>query len=98
MAIFDNLNKNKIKKINDKMPQIAFGEIVNITTVSDWHIIPENTKYYLANAYVVKDDSTFFVKGINKRSSGGYTILIEGITENTPITLFLVWIAKAMYW
>lgn len=78
----------------NQLSALTYAENITVTTTSDWYIIAEKSDYYLANAYTVRDDSSFSVKGINKRPAGGYTLVFDGITSNVQVQLYLVWVKK----
>lgn len=86
--------QKELSEVNSTLSSVILGEIITITTTSNYYILPENEDYYLANAYAVRDDTSNYVKGINRRSAGGYTLIFDDVSTNTQIRLYLVWCAK----
>lgn len=77
-----NLLKNKQDKI--------VTQIYTTNTASDYVIVAK-TGYILLAAYNIRDDSSHYVKGIQKQSADHtYTILIEGV-NNVSVALYLIW-------
>lgn len=55
-----------------------------------WYIVPQRSGYALIAAYNIRNDTTNSVKGIQKRSSGDYTVMFND-TPGGELDLWLVW-------
>lgn len=84
-ASIDELNSNLVTKIA--------GEIKHVTLNSGWTVV-SNDGYYLLAAYNIKNDTSYPVTAIQKRSAGdAYTVVVSG-TNNSEIDLYLIWCKK----
>lgn len=62
-----------------------------VQLTADWCVIAEKNGYILAGAYTVRGDTHNYVKAINRRTNGGYTVIING-ADNQQVALYLVWV------
>lgn len=98
---FDGINVTEVRKLlsvekpmsnkQDKVEEEIVAEVRNITTTSNWYVVEAKKGYHLVEAYTFRDDTNYFVKGINRRTNYNYTVIFEGMMENTSVTLYLVW-------
>lgn len=98
---FDGINVTEVRKLlgveksmsnkQDKVEEEIVAEARNITTTSNWYVVEAKKGYHLVEAYTFRDDTNYFVKGINRRTNYNYTVIFDGIAENTSVTLYLVW-------
>lgn len=84
------------KILNDKISQKSrvFVQLATITgNGSDWAIV-SNAGKYLITAQTVREDTSFYVKGINKQNATGvYTLIFsENIEKSAKQALWLTWI------
>ena len=75
-----------------KLNNLVVTETKSITTTGDYYILADKTGYVLANAYRIVGDQTGHIKSIARRPSGGYTLMFNGITTDTSLSIYLVWI------
>ena len=66
-------------------------EIYHLSTSVSWAIVPNKSGYSLVTAYNIRDDDQLRVDGIQRRTSGGYTILFNGV-PNGELDLWLTWV------
>lgn len=90
------LSANQGKILNDKISQKSkvFVQLAIITgNGSDWAIV-SNANKYLITAQTVRDDTSFYVKGINKQNAAGAYALIfsEDIAKSAQQAVWLTWI------
>lgn len=76
---FGELNRNTI-----------IVEFHHCKTGQSWYIVPQRSGYALIAAYNIRNDTTNSVKGIQKRSSGDYTVMFDD-TPGGELDLWLVW-------
>lgn len=103
--VVDNLTSTTTKKplsaaqgkiLNDKISQKSrvFVQLATITgNGSDWAIV-SNAGKYLITAQTVREDTSFYVKGINKQNATGvYTLIFsENIEKSAKQAVWLTWI------
>ncbi len=65
-------------------------ELYTASTNTNYAIV-NKTGYTLLSAHSVRDDSSYFVKGINKRDDGRYTLIIDGLTSSATMSFWLTW-------
>ena len=65
-------------------------QLHNLTTTSNWATISK-TNHTLLDAYMVRDDSSYYIKGISRRNDGAYTLIFDGITTATQVSVYAVW-------
>lgn len=65
-------------------------QLHNLTTTSNWATISKSG-HTLLDAYIVRDDSSYFIKGISRRNDGAYTLIFDGITTATQVSVYAVW-------
>lgn len=75
-----------------KLNNLVVIETKSITTTGDYYILSDKTGYVLANAYRVVGDASGHIKSIARRPSGGYTLMFNGITTATTVSIYCVWI------
>lgn len=90
------LSANQGKILNDKISQKSrvFVQLATITgNGSDWAIV-SNAGKYLITAQTIREDTSFYVKGINKQNATGvYTLIFsENIEKSAKQALWLTWI------
>lgn len=89
-------NANNINTLNtfqnniseDYQPKII-TEAVTLTTNSNWATV-EKSGYKLIEAVSVRNDSSYYIKGIN-RHNNCYILIFDGITSNTDVVVWLTW-------
>ena len=74
----------------DTKQQKLIMELYTASTNTNYAIV-NKTGYTLLLAYSVREDSSYFVKGINKRSDGRYTLIIDGLTSSVTMSFWLTW-------
>ncbi|WP_075679128.1 BppU family phage baseplate upper protein [Roseburia sp. 831b] len=65
-------------------------ELYTASTDGNYAIV-NKSGYTLISAHTVRDDSGYFVKGINKRNDGRYTLIIDGLTSSATMSFWLTW-------
>ena len=65
-------------------------ELYTASTNTNYAIVNKEG-YTLLSAHSVRDDSSYFVKGINKRNDGRYTLIIDGLTSSATMSFWLTW-------
>lgn len=65
-------------------------ELYTASTNGNYAIV-NKSGYTLISAHTVRDDSGYFVKGINKRNDGRYTLIIDGLTRSATMSFWLTW-------
>lgn len=74
----------------DTKQQKLIMELYTASTNGNYAIV-NKSGYTLISAYSVRDDSGYFVKGINKRNDGRYTLIIDGLTSSASMSFWLTW-------
>ena len=74
----------------DTKQQKLIMELYTASTNTNYAIV-NKTGYTLLSAHSVREDSSYFVKGINKRSDGRYTLIIDGLTSSVTMSFWLTW-------
>ena len=74
-----------------QMTNLIVAETKQITTNSNWYVLSKKTDYALAACYRIGDNSTGYITGISQRSSGDYTLIFEGISSATTLSIYVVW-------
>lgn len=68
-------------------------ELYTASTDGNYAIV-NKSGYTLISAHTVRDDSSYFVKGINKRNDGRYTLIIDGLTSSATMSFWLTWVKE----
>lgn len=76
-----------IGKLND----IVLSEEISVTTNGNWATL-NKPGYKLASVYTVRADSSYYIKGINRRTDGLYILVFDGVNTNTAIPISVLWI------
>lgn len=74
----------------DTKQQKLIMELYTASTNGNYAIV-NKSGYTLIGAYAVRDDSTYYVKGVNKRNDGRYTLIIDGLTSSVSMSFWLSW-------
>jgi hypothetical protein len=67
-------------------------ETVHAKLMANWFVISDKENYSLAAVYSLRDDAANYVQGIQRRSTGGYTVLVNGGTNGAEMDFLAVWI------
>lgn len=83
----------EVSSLSDNFNNLFVIETKSLTTTSNWCVVSKSG-YHLIGAYTVTDDNTKGISNIQKRSSEyQYTLMFDGITSSTQLTVRLVWLA-----
>lgn len=82
---------DKITALNGKLNGIVLSEEIAVTTNGNWATL-NKPGYKLASVYTVRADSSYYIKGINRRTDGLYIIVFDGVNTNTSIPISVLWI------
>lgn len=96
-AIIESVEKlfNIISSMQDLMngvSNLVLKETVHATLMANWFVIPDRTNYSLVAVYSRRDDAVNYVQGIQRRSTGGYTVLVNGGTNGAEMDFLAVWV------
>lgn len=87
-TIKSNLREN----LSDSFSDIVVKETVHGILMSNWFIMPDKENYSLAAVCSLRDDAANYVQGIQRRSTGGYTVLVNGGTNGAEMDFLAVWV------
>lgn len=87
-TIKSNLREN----LSDSFSDIVVKETVHGILTSNWFIMPDKENYSLAAVCSLRDDAANYVQGIQRRSTGGYTVLVNGGTNGAEMDFLAVWV------
>lgn len=82
---------DKITALNGKLNNIVLSEEITVTTNGNWATLAR-AGYKLASVYTVRADSSYYIKGINRRTDGLYIVVFDGVNTNTTIPISVLWI------
>jgi len=83
--------EDKINELNGKLNNIVLSEEIAVTTNGNWATL-NKPGYKLASVYTVRADSSYYIKGINRRTDGLYIVIFDGVNTNTTIPISVLWI------
>ena len=86
------IKSNLREDLSDSFSDIVVKETVHGILMSNWFIIPDKENYSLAAVYSRRDDAANYVQGIQRRSTGGYTVLVNGGTNGAEMDFLAVWV------
>lgn len=86
------IKSNLREDLSDSFSGIVVKETVHGILMSNWFIIPDKENYSLAAVYSRRDDAANYVQGIQRRSTGGYTVLVNGGTNGAEMDFLAVWV------
>ena len=86
------IKSNLREDLSDSFSDIVVKETVHGVLMSNWFIVPDKENYSLAAVYSRRDDAANYVQGIQRRSTGGYTVLVNGGTNGTEMDFLAVWV------
>lgn len=89
---WETIKSNLREDLSDSFSDIVVKETVHGTLMSNWFIIPDKENYSLAAVYSRRDDAANYVQGIQRRSTGGYTVLVNGGTNGAEMDFLAVWV------
>lgn len=84
-----DIQKDAQSRADTKQEKLVM-ELYTASTDGNYAIV-NKSGYTLISAHSVRDDSSYFVKGINKRNDGRYTLIIDGLTSSATISFWLTW-------
>lgn len=82
---------DKITALNGKLNNIILSEEITVTTNGNWATL-SRAGYKLASVYTVRADSSYYIKGVNRRTDGLYIVVFDGVNSNTTIPISVLWI------
>ena len=83
----------------NEVDKIVVAREINVPVqTSNWYIVQNPAKYFLASAFVVADSGAYYVTGFNMRegNTGQYTLFFNK-TVAQPLQVCLIWI-KTLGW
>lgn len=86
------IKSNLREDLSDSFSDIVVKETVHGVLMSNWFIVPDKENYSLAAVYSRRDDAANYVQGIQRRSTGGYTVLVNGGTNGAEMDFLAVWV------
>lgn len=89
---WETIKSNLREDLSDNFSDIVVKETVHGVLLSNWFVIPDKENYSLAAVYSLRDDAANYVQGIQRRSTGGYTVLVNGGTNGAEMDFLAVWI------
>lgn len=66
-------------------------EEITVKTNGNWATVSKSG-YGLISVYSIRADSSYYVKGINRRSDGVYILVFDNVNSNVQIALSLLWV------
>lgn len=85
--------KEKIRDdLSESFSDLIVKETVHGVLMSNWFVIPDKENYSLAAVYTRRDDTLNYVQGIQRRSTGGYTVIVNDGTNGAEIDFHTVWV------
>lgn len=96
-AIVESVEKlfniiSSIANIMNGISNIVLRETIHATLMANWFVVPDKENYSLVAVYSRRDDAVNYVQGIQRRSTGGYTVLVNGGTNGAEMDFLAVWI------
>ncbi|WP_075678503.1 hypothetical protein [Roseburia sp. 831b] len=88
-STIDDIHTDAQKRVNTRQEKLIM-ELYTASTNTNYAIVNKEG-YTLLSAHTVRDDSSYFVKGINKRNDGRYTLIIDGLTSSATMSFWLTW-------
>ena len=67
-------------------------ETVHAKLMANWFVLADKENYSLAAVYSFRDDAANYVQGIQRRSTGGYTVLVNGGTNGAEMDFLAIWV------
>lgn len=86
------IKSNLREDLSDSFSDIVVKETVHGVLMSNWFIVPDKENYSLAAVYSRRDDAANYVQGIQRRSTGGYTVLVNGGTNGAEMDFLAIWV------
>ena len=78
------------KELSNRIKNMFSVELKHINAGGmSYYILSDKQGYNLLNAYTIRSDTSFPVKSIQRRGTGGYTIMFEGNVQS--LDLYLIW-------
>lgn len=96
-AIVESVEKlfniiSSIANIMNGISNIVLRETIHATLMANWFVVPDKENYSLVAVYSRRDDAVNYVQGIQRRSTGGYTVLVNGGTNGAEMDFLAVWV------
>lgn len=88
-STIDDIHTDAQKRVNTRQEKLIM-ELYTASTNTNYAIVNKEG-YTLLSAHSVRDDSSYFIKGINKRNDGRYTLIIDGLTSSATMSFWLTW-------
>lgn len=88
-STIDDIHADAQKRVNTRQEKLIM-ELYTASTNTNYAIVNKEG-YTLLSAHSVRDDSSYFIKGINKRNDGRYTLIIDGLTSSATMSFWLTW-------
>ena len=88
-STINDIHTDAQKRVNTRQEKLIM-ELYTASTNANYAIVNKEG-YTLLSAHSVRDDSSYFVKGINKRNDGRYTLIIDGLTSSATMSFWLTW-------
>lgn len=83
--------KAAYNELNGKLNNIILSEEITVTTNGNWAAL-SRAGYKLASVYTVRADSSYYIKGVNRRTDGLYIVVFDGVNSSTTIPISVLWI------
>lgn len=82
--------KEELDSLNSNLGGLISVEQKSVTLTADWCHVADKGGYYLLDAFNIRNDTNYYIKGIQRPSTGGYTVLFNGANGGQH-TLWLIW-------
>jgi hypothetical protein len=81
----------KITALNGKLTSLISYEEITVKTNGNWAAISK-AGYKLISVYSIRSDSSYYIKGINRRSDGVHILIFDNVNSNVDVALSILWI------
>lgn len=88
-STIEDIHTDAQKRVDTRQKKLIM-ELYTASTNTNYAIVNKEG-YTLLSAHSVRDDSSYFIKGINKRNDGRYTLIIDGLTSSATMSFWLTW-------
>ena len=82
---------DKITALNGKLTSLISYEEITVKTNGNWAAISK-AGYKLISVYSIRSDSSYYIKGINRRSDGVHILIFDNVNSNVDVALSILWI------
>ena len=73
------------------MTSLISYEEITVKTNGNWAAISK-AGYKLISVYSIRSDSSYYIKGINRRSDGVHILIFDNVNSNVDVALSILWI------